>query len=121
MPTQSPGGTPMMPSSLFPEHRSLKARRQRDLAGTIQHEQQAPADHVAQGAVGLPPVPFDYSDEPLERNTAAQCSLVTGVLAIVTFTIVRMTYSSTPFCLSLARDSASRLKWWGVLLINPLN
>jgi len=81
----------MMPSSLFPEHRSLKARRQCDLAGTIQHEQQAPADHVAQGAVGLPPVPFDYSDEPLERNTAAQCSLVTGVLAIVTFTIVRMT------------------------------
>ena len=32
-------------------------RRQRDLARPLQHQQQAPAHHVAQGAVRLPPLP----------------------------------------------------------------
>src|ERR1041385_8280160 len=32
-------------------------RRQLNLACTLQHEQQAPADHIAQSSVGLPPVP----------------------------------------------------------------
>ena len=41
-------------------------RRQRDLAGSLQHQQQAPAHHIAQGAIGLLPLPgFTYSDRQL--------------------------------------------------------
>src|ERR1039458_3255811 len=40
--------------------------RQRDLTGPLQHQQHAAAYHVAQRAIGLPPLPgFTYSDRQL--------------------------------------------------------